>query len=125
MDAEVGELDKIIEDLIGKDAAIDSDKDGKKKAEADKKVAEEIRIKAMERFRNTSKRGGEEGAKKKKRRSGSDAVEFLREKAKLEHSLREEELQLRKDQQSQTLLILQQQQQMNQALLTLKEKNVA
>ena len=28
----VRELDKIIEDLIGKDAAIDSDKDGKKKA---------------------------------------------------------------------------------------------
>ena len=97
MDAEVGELDKIIEDLIGKDAAIDSDKDGKKKAEADKKVAEEIRIKAMERFGKTSKRGGEEGAKKKKRRSGSDAVEFLREKAKLEHSLREGEMQLRKD----------------------------
>ena len=85
MDAEVGELDKIIEDLIGKDAAIDSDKDGKKKAEADKKAAEEIRIKAMERFGKTSKRGGEdgeEGAKKKKRRSGSDAVEFLREKGK-------------------------------------------
>ena len=44
----------------------------------------------MERFGNTSKRGGEDGeeeAKKKKRRSGSDAVEFLREKAKLEHSL--------------------------------------
>ena len=60
--------------------------------------------------------------KRKKRRSGSDAVEFLREKAKLEHSLREEELQLRKDQQSQTLVILQQQQQMNQALLTLMEK---
>ena len=39
----------------------------------------------MERFGKTSKRGGEdgeEGAKKKKRRSGSDAVEFLREKAK-------------------------------------------
>ena len=126
IDAEVGELDEIIEDLIGKeDAAIDSNKEGKKKAEADKKAAEEIRIKAMERFGNTRKRGGEdgeEGAKKKKRRSGSDAVEFLREKAKLEHSLREEELQLRKDQQSQTLLILQQQQQMNQALLTLMEK---
>ena len=66
----VRELDKIIEDLIGKDAAIDSDKEGKKKAEADKKAAEEIRIKAMERFGNTSKRGGEDGeeeAKKKKK----------------------------------------------------------
>ena len=126
IDAEVGELDEIIEYLIGKeDHAIDSDKEGKKKAETDKKAAEEIWIKAMEQFGNTSKRGGEdgeEGAKKKKRRSGSDAIEFLREKAKLEHSLREEELQLRKDQQSQTLLILQQQQQMNQALLTLMEK---
>ena len=63
IDAEVRELDKII-------AAIDSDKDGKKKAEADKKAAEEIRIKAMERFGNTSKRGGEDGeeeAKKKKK----------------------------------------------------------
>ena len=111
IDAEVGELDEILEDLVEKeDAAIDSDKDGKKKAEADKKAAEEIRMKAMERFGNTSKRGredGEEGAKEKKRRSGRDAIEFLREKAKLEHSLREEELQLRKDQQSQTLLILQ------------------
>ena len=71
IDAEVGELDEIIEDLIGKeDAAIDSDKEGKKKAEADKKAAEEIRIKAMERFGNTSKRGGEDGeeeAKKKKK----------------------------------------------------------
>ena len=79
----------------------------------------------MERFGNTSKRegeGGEDEAKKKKRRSGSDAVEVLREKAKLEHSLREKELQLTKDQQSQTLLILQQKQQMNQALLTLMEK---
>ncbi|CAH3147120.1 unnamed protein product, partial [Pocillopora meandrina] len=86
---------EIIEYLIGKeDHAIDSDKEGKKKAEADKKAAEGTRIKAMERFGNTRKRGGEdgeEGAKKKKRRIDSDAVEFLREKAKLEHSLREEE----------------------------------
>ena len=62
----------------------------------------------MERFGQSSKRSGDEGegAKKKKRKSGSDVVEFLREKAKLDHSLKEEELQLRKDQQSQTLLLL-------------------
>ena len=64
-----------------------------------------------------------------KRKSGSDAVEFLRQKAKLDHALKDEELQLRKDQQSQTMLLLQQQQQMNQAFLSLvnkmlsKEKN--
>ena len=38
IDAEVSESDAIIEDLIGKeDTAVDSGKDGKKKAEADKK----------------------------------------------------------------------------------------
>ena len=108
IDAEVSESDAIIEDLI------DSGKDRKKKAEADKKAAEEIRTKAMERFGQSSKRNGDEGKgakKKKKRKSGSNAVEFLREKAKLDHALKEEEeLQLRKDQQSQTLLLLQQQQ---------------
>ena len=51
-------------------------------------------------------------------------MEFLREKAKLDHSLREEELQLRKDQQRQTLVLLQQQQQMNQVLLPLMKKIV-
>ena len=55
--------------------------------------------------------------KKKKRKSSSEAVEFLREKAKLDHSVREEDLQLRKDQQSQTLVLLQQQQGMNPFLL--------
>ena len=132
IDAEVSESDTIIEDLIGKeDTAVDSGKDGKKKAEADKKAAKEVRTKAMERLGQSSKRNGDEGegVKKKKRKSASDAVEFLREKAKLDHALKEEELQLRKDQQSQTMLLLQQQQQMNQAFLSLvnkmlsKEKN--
>ena len=79
----------------------------------------------MERLGESSKTCGVDGeveVKKKKRKSSSEAVEFLREKAKLDHSLREEELQLRKDQQSQTLVLLQQQQQMNQVLLSLMEK---
>ena len=132
IDAEVSESDTIIEDLIGKeDTAVGSGKDGKKKAEADKKAAEEVRTKAMERLGQSSKRNGDEGegVTKKKRKSASDAVEFLRERAKLDHALKEEELQLRKDQQSQTMLLLQQQQQMTQAFLSLvnkmlsKEKN--
>ena len=49
-------------------------------------------------------------------------MEILREEAKLDHSLSEEGLQLSKDQQSQTLMLLQQQQQMNQVLLSLIEK---
>ena len=80
----------------------------------------------MERLGDSSKRCGADGeveVKKKKRKSSSQAVEFLRDKAKLDHSLREEELQLRRDQQSQTLVLLQQQQQINQVLLSLMEKN--
>jgi len=79
----------------------------------------------MERLGESSKRCGADGeveVKKKKRKSGSEAVECLGEEAKLDHSLREEELQLRKDHQSQTLVLLQQQQQMNQVLLSLMEK---
>lgn len=70
IDAEVSESDVIIEDLIGKeDTAVDSGKDGKKKAEADKKAAEEVRTKAMERLGQSSKRNGDggEGVKKKKK----------------------------------------------------------
>ena len=80
----------------------------------------------MERLGESGKRCGADGeveVKKKKRKSSSEAVEFFREKAKLDHSLREEELQLRKDQQSQTLVLLQQQRQINQVLLSLMEKN--
>ena len=51
-------------------------------------------------------------------------MEVLREEAKLDHSLSEEELQLSKNQQSQALMLLQQQQQMIQVLLSLIEKIV-
>ena len=81
----------------------------------------------MERLGESSKRYGAVGkveVKKKKGKSSSEAVEFLKGKGKLDHSLKEEELQLRKDQQSQTLVLLQQQQQMNQLLLSMVEKMV-
>ena len=115
IDVEVNEIDTIIEELIGKeDAAVSTGGKNKKKVEEEKKAAEQIRKKAMERLGESSKRcGADEKVEVKKRKSSSEAVEFLREKAKLDHSLREEELQLRKDQQSQTLVLLQQQQQMN------------
>ena len=79
IDAEVSEIDTIIEDLVEKnDAAIANDNNEKKKVEAEKKVAEEIRNKAMELYGQTSKRSEEERGKSKKRKSGSEAVEFLR-----------------------------------------------
>ena len=126
IDVEVNEIDTIIEELIKKeDAAVSTGGKDKKKVEEEKKAAEQIRKKAMERLGEISKRCGAYGeVEVKKRKSSSEAVEFLREKAKLDHSLREEKLQLRKDQQSQTLVLLQQQRQMNQVLLSLMEKMV-
>ena len=59
--------------------------------------------------------------KKKKRKSSRRKISYCSEAVEF---LREEELQLRKDQQSQTLVALQQQQQMNQVLLSLMEKMV-
>ena len=67
----------------------------RKKVEKEKKAADQIRKKAMERLGESSKRCGADGkveVKNKKRKSSNGAVEFLREKAKLDHSLREEEL---------------------------------
>ena len=55
--------------LIAKeDTAVNSGKDGKKRAEADKKAAKEVRTKTMERLGQSSNRNGDEGegAKKKK-----------------------------------------------------------
>ena len=87
IDVEVNEIDTIIEELIGKeDAAVSTGGKDKKKVEEEKKAAEQIRKKAMERLGESSKRCGADGeveVKKKKRKSSSEAVEFLREKAKL------------------------------------------
>ena len=75
------------EELIGKEAAaVSTGGKDKKKVEEEKKAAEQIRKKAMERLGESSKRCGADGeveVKKKKRKSSSEAVEFLREKAKL------------------------------------------
>ena len=65
-----------------------------------KEAAEEIRKKAMERM--VSKRKSNEyagGSAKKSRRSGGNAVEFLKEKAQSEYSIRQQELELQRKEQ--------------------------
>ena len=87
IDVEVNEIDTITEELIGKeDAAVSTGGKDKKKVEEEKKAAEQIRKKAMERLGESSKRCGADGeveVKKKKRKSSSEAVKFLREKSKV------------------------------------------
>lgn len=71
-----------------------------KKNEEERKIAEDLRKTAMESMRKTKKRSmeSEEGDTivKRRRRSGSNAVEYLRERAEKEIKIREEELALRK-----------------------------
>ena len=97
IDCELSEKDTLIEELCEREDSF-SAKD--KKKSDDKEAAEEIRKKAMERM--TSKRKLNEsagGSAKKSRRSGGDAVEFLKEKAQSEYSIRQQELELQRKEQ--------------------------
>ena len=141
------ELDVLLEEIIEReDLREEKESDAKKKVEESKSVAVDIRKKALESMGETRKRrqamNSEEKqngltVKKKTRRSGSDAVEFLKEKAEQEAELREKEIELKRNQQdlenkrheSFTILMRQQQQQFqetmvqqNQLILTLISK---
>ena len=89
---------------------------------------------AMERFGETKKRSEAEGEQRrqtKRRRSGNDAVEFLKEKTEKENEFRAEELALKKQhqqqeaaRQGQILALMQQQQQQTAAMMALIERLV-
>ncbi|CAB3981619.1 Hypothetical predicted protein [Paramuricea clavata] len=75
----------------------------KKKVEQDQRNAVDIRKKAMERFGETKKRKIDEGEieeKKRKRRSGSDTLQFVMEQSENEMNTREKELVLEKEKQT-------------------------
>ena len=75
----LSEKDALIEELCEKEDSF-SAKD--KKESVDKEAAEEIRKKAMERMASKKKSNESAGGSAKNiRRSGCDAVEFLKEKA--------------------------------------------
>ena len=86
----------LIEELCNKEENMHINE---KKKSSDKEAAEAIRKKAMERMnRNASGDSISNGAKKS-RRSGGEMVEFLKEKAKSEQSIRQEEMEIRKKEQ--------------------------
>ena len=146
---DVSELDTLISEIIDreKDAEEARESEGTlKKVKEDKQTAEEMRKAAMEKFGETRKRSEADdvGKHSKRRRSGSEAVEFLKAKAEMEREWRAEELALkRKDQeqaatrqaevlQQQTGMLeamhnmqramMQQQQQHTTAMMTLMER---
>ena len=99
---EISELDAFICEIIERQRMAEEARESNanwKKNDADKKTAEEMRKVAMERYGETRKRSEEEDNTDKKvrrRKSGGDAVEFLREKAQMEKELRKEEIAIKK-----------------------------
>lgn len=147
---EQSELDILLEDIVGKEqeAGENMPSSERKKAAEDKCKAEEMRKKALEKMGETKKRNNatnnEEGEvfvseSKRKRRSGSETIEYLKEKNESEKKLKEAEIELKKKESEQQLKraeaqekqmsdmmkmqqsLLQQQQQQNQVMMTMMQ----
>ena len=117
---EQSEIDTLLEELCGKEEArCTSLASNKKKAVQDKASAQEIRQKAMESMGDTRKRkeNNRVSSSKRIRRSTSDALGILEEKAKLYMSLRKEELELRKREEAKSTLLAEQQSKLQQEML--------
>ena len=89
IETDMTEVEMALEELIEKEDAAETEQrvvenQKKVKDSQDRENAESVRKKAMERLGQTQKRkadeGENEGKKKKKRSSGSDTLNFLREK---------------------------------------------
>ena len=107
IETDMKEFEMALEELIDKEDAAETeqrvvDDQKKTKDSEDRKNAESVRKKAMERLWQTQKRKADEsesdGRKRKKRSSGSDTVSFLREKNEQAQERQKQELELRKQQ---------------------------
>ena len=125
IDCEETKLDRALEEIIEKEKASESSRNDCSSAQQVKKnkaAEEEQRLKAVERLGQTAKRQAESGGKevkpKKGRRSGSETLEYLRDKFESESQYRKEELSLRaKEQESidaQQKIMVEQQRMMQQ-----------
>ncbi|CAH3117564.1 unnamed protein product [Porites lobata] len=120
---EDSELDLALEEIIEKWEAADQefqlDNQGKaKKLEKDKETAEEMRRMSMETLGASKKRKSDpdesaEEKRCKKRRGGSDTVQFLKEHSEMEFRFKREELEAKKSEQS---LLTEQQKQQQQMI---------
>ena len=128
------DLEIAIQEVIEKSKEI---LDNSAKNDDDKKTAEEMRLRSLETFNETRKRGGDKDDEnpkpKKSRSSGTETVAFLRQKCEQDADLRQEELRLKgkelellkasQEQQQQMILAqMQHQQQQTQLFAALIEK---
>ena len=120
---EDSELDLALEEIIEKweaaDQEVQLDNQSKaKKLEKDKETAEEMLRMSMETLGASKKRksdpdGSADKKRCKKRRGGSDTVQFLKEHSEMEFRLKREELEAKKNEQS---LLTEQQKQQQQMI---------
>ena len=68
----------------------------KRKVKEDKKDAEEVRKRAMERLGDRTNRSENEGKGKKRRSSGNNTLEYVKERNERLDEVRKEELELKK-----------------------------
>ncbi|XP_044166330.1 uncharacterized protein LOC122950339 [Acropora millepora] len=114
---EQDELDVLLEEITEREKAAEENReDVNRKKENDKVTAEEMRKQAMERMSQTNQKdNGGDMKDRRKRRSGNDAVDFLKEKCQREMALREKEIE-KKDKANQFQVMVNQQQTLLQAM---------
>ena len=108
----LSEFDRAMEEICDKADASEKDQSDleqqkKDKTASDRKIAQEMRIKAMQTMTKTKKRvnaddeleNNEKPLQKRGRRSGSDTMLYLKEKSDKDFKLKQEELELRKQEQ--------------------------
>ena len=101
------ELDNLLEEIIALEETADAElqeitTEKREKIESDRAKAEDIRMKAMEKVSATKKRESVEmevNKSKRQRRSGSDAMVYLSQRAEINYELKQEEVKLKKEQQ--------------------------
>ena len=146
------ELENLLEQIIALEESAEAEqqetgREKNRKIESDRAKAEDIRLKAMEKLKDTQKRqsdGMEDNQSKRPRRSDSSAISYLSQRADINYELKQEELKLKRDrqefekkqmevsanaqkqfqeQQSQLLkVVLQQQQQQSQQTLLMMQQ---
>lgn len=124
------ELDRAIAEIIAKEKEADKNREEKagnlsKKNEQDKTNAEDVRRKAMESLgKRNADSDSNDSKPKKSRKKSSDAVEYLREKLEAEKSLRQEEIELKRNEQKIMFEQMKLMQGQNKAIFTLLEKKL-
>ena len=113
IEVELSELDLALEEIIEKEKAanaqLDLEESVRKNELQDKANAEEMRLQAMEKLGESKKRKEASGLtagdqkKKKARRSGSDTLDFLREKMEKDMTMKQEEMAQRRSEQQKML----------------------